>query len=186
MSAVMTVRLTGESLLAYVNDHKDAPKTELVLGAGYVRGDDKPAFIDFYTELLKAKEVLDPNFISKRDAEDAEYDALSGTQQDLYDAVHNKLGEKWDHEMIVDFMGELDDLGIETPEQLDNAYSYQSESYKAEAEFAEYWVTDVMGESVSEMIFHAVDWQSVWDHQLSYDFNTIEFDGETFFFSNNY
>lgn len=186
MTALSTVRLTGEILLAFVNDHKDAPKSALVLAAGYVRDDGKPAFTSFYTELLKAKEVLDLNYISKRDAEDAEYDAMSGTQKDLYDAVHTKFGEKWDHEMIVDFMDELDDMGIETPEQLDDAYSYQSDAYNAEAEFAEYWVTDVMCESVPESIYAAVDWQAVWDHNLRYDFNSVEFDSETFFFSNNF
>jgi hypothetical protein len=34
------------------------------------------------------------------------------------------------------------------------------------------------------VIAAAVDWQAVWDHNLRYDFNTIEFDGTVFFFFN--
>lgn len=184
-----TVRLTGQSLIDFVNEKMPTidqfyTRTDMVRDAGYINDNGSGAYVDFYTELLKAKEVLDPNYVSKRDAEDAEYEAMSGVEQEMYDAVHEKLGEKWDHEEITDFMKELDDLGIETPEQLDDSYEYTTDSYKPEEEFAEYFVTEVYCTSFPDIIEGCIDWQAVWNSSLRYDYNTINFGGDTYFFRN--
>lgn len=182
--------IKGSDLVNYVNEQMalvnsgSMTRTEMVINAGYVYDNGKAMFVEFYTELLKAKEILDPTYVSKTEAEDAEYDSLSGTEQELYDAVHDKFGEKWDHEMIMDFISELDDIGIDTPEALDEAYEYQSDSYKAEEEFAEYFVTDILCESIPSIVDGCIDWSAVWSSALTYDYNTIEFDSETFFFRN--
>ena len=47
--------LTGESLLRYVKDHPEYTKTEQCLGAGYYKENNSPAFTEFYTALLAAK-----------------------------------------------------------------------------------------------------------------------------------
>lgn len=177
-----TVRLTGDALLEHVAKYKDATKTEQCLTAGYVRDNGSPAYVDFYTELLNASPIVtDPN---KAAADDAEYDALDDDKRALYNEVHDRFGEKWDHEQIMEFIEELDDIGIADVSQLEDNYVYQSDDYRAEREFAEYWVCEVMCERPSDIVFAAVDWQDVWDHNLRYDFNAIEFDGETFFFGN--
>lgn len=175
-------RLVGDALLAHIEEYKHLTKTEQCLTAGYINDKGKPAYVDFYTELLNASPVATDQ--CKDAADDAEYDALNDDKRALYDEVHDRFGEKWDHEQIMEFMEELDDIGITNAPDLEDAYSYQSDEYRAERDFAEYWVCEVMCEPPSDMIAHAVDWQDVWDHQLSYDFNTIEFDGETFFFWN--
>lgn len=183
MTATATViKLTGQSLVDYVNDHSDLTKTELVLQCGYVRSNGSPAFVEFYTELLKAKEILDPNYISKQDAEDQHYDSLDKDTQQLYDTIHDRIGKKWDHEDIISFIDELDDIGIETSDQFDDAFDTIIDSHNAEAEFAEQWV--VNGYSIPDVIEHAIDWQYVWYHQLAYDYNTIVFDDSTYFFRN--
>jgi hypothetical protein len=183
-----TVRLTGQSLIDFVNEKTpiiDAfyTRTDMIKDAGYINDNGSAAYTDFYTELLKAKEVLDPNYVSKRDAEDAEYDAMSGTEQELYDRLA-AFNNKWDHEEVTDFMKELDDIGIETPEQLDDSYEYTTAGYKPEEEFAEYFVTEVLETGIPSLIEGCVDWQAVWDSALRYDYNTIEFGGDTYFFRN--
>jgi len=175
-------RLTGDALLAHIEEYKHLSKTEQCLTAGYVRDNGSPAYVDFYTEVLNAKPIVSDN--NNDAADDAEYDALDDDKRELYDEVHDRFGYTWDHEQIMEFIEELDDIGIENVSQLEDNYIYTSDEYRAEREFAEYWVCEVMCEPPSDVIAAAVDWQAVWDHNLSYDINTIEFDNETFFFWN--
>jgi hypothetical protein len=158
----------------------------MIREAGYTNENGTAAYVEFYTQLLLAKQELDPTYLSNTEVEDAEYDTLTGTEQEMYDLVHEKFGEKWDHEMIMDFLSELSDIGIELPENLEDAFEQVSTSWKPEAEFAEYFVTEVYETSFPEIIEGCIDWQAVWDSNLRYDYNTIEFDGDTYFFRNHY
>ena len=186
-----TVRLTGQSLIDFVNEKSLTidqfyTRTDMIKDAGYINDNGTGAYVEFYTQLLLAKQELDPTYLSNKEIEDAEYDALTGTEQEMYDAVHKKFGEKWDHEQIMDFCSELSDIGIELPENLDDAYEYTSEGYKPEAEFAEYIVEEVLETGVPDIVLGCIDYQRVWDSTLRYDYYTIEFDGDTYFFRNNY
>ena len=51
------------------------------------------------------------------------YDDLSTDEQELYDAVEAKLGEKWSHEEVMTFLDELDDIGITTAEESEDSLS---------------------------------------------------------------
>lgn len=175
-------RLIGDALLAHIEEYKHLTKTEQCLTAGYITDKGKPAYVDFYTEIMNATPIVSDK--NKDAADDAEYDSLDDDKRALYDEVHDRFGEKWDHEQIMEFLEELDDIGIADVSQLEDNYVYQSDDYRAEREFAEYWVCEIMCEPPSDTIAAAVDWQAVWDHNLRYDFNAIEFDGETFFFGN--
>jgi hypothetical protein len=186
----MTTAIKGQALVEFVNEKTELvtrgelTRTQLIQEAGYLNTNGTAAYVDFYTELLKAKQEIDPNYVSQRDAEDAAYEALSGEEQDLYDSIDDKFGEKWTHEEVMEFMGELEDIGIETPEQLDEAYEYRSSEYYSEREFAEYYVTEVMCTGIPSVLEGHIDWDNVWSCELRYDFNTIEFDGDTYFFRN--
>ena len=116
-----------------------------------------------------------------------EYDELSTDDKDLYDAITDKLGEKWAHEETIEFMEELNDIGITTASEFEDAYEYTHDSYSsyAEKEFAEYWCVEVMNAQIPDCVYAAVDWQSVWDHDLRYDFHSVETVNGTFFFRNN-
>jgi hypothetical protein len=46
-------------------------------------------------------------------------------------------------------------------------------------------VIEVMDARIPDIVLAAVDWQDVWDHNLRYDFNSIETVNGTFFFRNN-
>lgn len=175
-------RLIGDALLAHIEEYKHLTKTEQCLTAGYITDKGKPAYVDFYTEIMNATPIVSDK--NKDAADDAEYDSLDDDKRALYDEVHDRFGEKWDHEQIMEFLEELDDIGIADVSQLEDNYVYQSDDYRAEREFAECWVCEIMCESIPDVVVAAIDWQAVWDHNLSYDFNTIEFDGTVFFFFN--
>jgi hypothetical protein len=84
-------------------------------------------------------------------------------------------------------MEELNDIGINSADDLMEAYEWEHDSYSsyAEKEFAEYWCVEVLDAQIPDIVYAAVDWQDVWDHNLRYDFCYIETVNGTFFFRNN-
>jgi len=182
--------LKGDSLVEYVNDKMplidrgELTRTDMIKDAGYVYESGKAMYVDFYTELLNARGVVPT---TNTDTMDQEYDDLSNDEKDLYDKITDMLGEKWTHEETIEFMDELEDIGIETASDFEDAYEYTHDSYSsyAEKEFAEYFCIEVMNAEIPDIVLAAVDWQDVWDHNLRYDFCSIETVNGTFFFRNN-
>ena len=180
--------LKGDSLVSFVKDkmqlvdRNELTRTEMIKDAGYVNDNGTAAYTVFYTELLNAKGIQP---VTDTDAADVEYDNLSTDEKDLYDKITDMLGEKWTHEETIEFMDELEDIGIETASDLEDAYEYTSDEYRPEKEFAEYFCVDVLDAQIPDIVFAAIDWQDVWDHNLRYDFNSIETVNGTFFFRNN-
>lgn len=161
-------------------------KSDLVAAAGFVKEDGKLNFIAFYETLLAAKCLGDFDSGNDKD-EDEEYEQLSADQQAVYDWLGANYGSKWDHTDTIEFMGELRGLGIETINHWENAFhSMVDDSYKWEAEFAEEYICELEYNLADSPIFHAINWQRVWDHSLTYDFSTIEFDGSVFIFHSNW
>jgi len=182
--------LKGSSLLDFVSDKMslinrgELTRTDMIKDAGYVYDNGKAMYTEFYTELLNAKGVVPT---TNTDTMEQEYDDMSADEKDLYDKITDMLGEKWTHEETVEFMDELEDIGIYTASEFEDAYEYTHDSYSsyAEKEFSEYFCIEVMNAQIPEIILSAVDWQDVWDHNLRYDFNYIETANGTFFFCNN-
>jgi hypothetical protein len=182
--------LKGDSLVAHHDEYMklinsgEVTRTEMIKDAGYEYDNGNAMYTQYYTELLNARGVIPT---TNTDVADQEYDELSTEDKDLYDAITNKLGEKWTHEETIGFMDELNDIGITTASQFEDAYAYTHDSYSsyAEKEFAEYWCVEVMNAQIPDCVYAAVDWQSVWDDNLSYDFYAIETANGTFFFRNN-
>ena len=182
--------LKGDALVEFVNEkmqlvnRNEMTRTEMILDAGYVYDNGKAMYTEFYVELLNARGITPT---TNTDIEDQEYDDLSNDEKDLYDKITEVLGEKWTHEETIEFMEELDDIGIATASELEDAYEYTHDSYSsyAEKEFAEYFCIEVMDAQIPDIVLSAVDWQDVWDHNLRYDYNAIETVNGTFFFRNN-
>ena len=182
--------LKGNSLLAHNTEwmalinRGEKTRTDMILDAGYVYDNGKAMYTDYYTELLNAKGFIP---VTNADAADVEYDDLSTDEKYLYDAITDKLGEKWTHEETIEFMDELDDIGITTASDFEDSYEYTHDGYAsmAEKEFSEYWCIEVMNAQIPDIVLAAIDWQDVWDHNLRYEFNAIETVNGTFFFRNH-
>ena len=182
--------LKGDSLLNFVNDKMplvirgELTLTDMIKDAGYEYDSGEAMYVDFYTELLIARGVIPT---TNTDTMDQEYDDLSNDEKDLYDKITDMLGSKWTHEETIEFMEELCDIGIESASQLEDAYEYTHDSYSsyAEKEFSEYFCIEVMDAQIPDIVMAAIDWQDVWDHNLRYDFCSIETVNGTFFFRNN-
>ena len=185
-----TFMLKGDSLVSHnaewmeLINRGEKTRTDMIMDAGYVYDNGKAMYTNYYTELLNAKGVIPT---TNTDTMEQEYDDMSTDEKDLYDAITDNLGEKWTHEETIEFMEELDDIGINTASQLEDTYEYTHDSYSsyAEKEFAEYFCIEVMDAQIPDCVLAAVDWQSVWDHNLRYDFCYIETVNGTFFFRNN-
>ena len=185
-----TFMLKGDSLVSHnaewmeLINRGEKTRTDMIMDAGYVYDNGKAMYTQYYTELLNARGVTPT---TNTDTMEQEYDDMSTDEKDLYDAITDKLGEKWTHEETVEFMEELCDIGIETASDFEDAYAYTHDSYysDAEKEFSEYFCIEVMGAEIPERVLSAVDWQAVWDHNLSCDFYAIETVNGTFFFRNN-
>ena len=119
--------LKGDSLLNFVNDKMplinrgELTRTDMIKDAGYVYDSGKAMYTDFYAELLNARGI---GPITDTDAADQEYDDLTSDEKDLYDAITDKLGSKWTHEETIEFMEELDDIGINTASDFEDSYEY--------------------------------------------------------------
>lgn len=187
---VPSAPMTGADLLKHASRFpmEFPSKSDLVAASGHVKAGGKVDFISFYETLLHAKAEVDPNYyvtVDSANDEDLEYGALSHSLQALYDAVHTKFGERWNHSEIMEFMQLLqDDIGISTAEQLEDIfYSVVDNGWNWEADFAEEYVDNLEPGLSDSMAYSAIDWQKVWDHNLTYSFATIDFDGYIFLFS---
>jgi hypothetical protein len=182
--------LKGSSLVSHnaewmeLINSGEKTRTDMIMDAGYVYDNGKAMYTNYYTELLNARGVVPT---TNTDTMEQEYDDMSTDEKDLYDKITDMLGEKWTHEETVEFMEELDDIGINTASDFKEAYEYTHDSYSsyAEKEFSEYWCIEVLDAQIPECVLSAIDWQDVWDHNLRYDFASIETVNGTFFFRNN-
>lgn len=187
------IKLTGQSLLDYVNSNQLLNRVELCTGAGYY-----PNYTAFYEAILDARnangEYTTPanseyNMMNGRDWYE---DVLDDQGRALYDMIENMCPEfsKLDANECQEFMDELSEHGINNADDFESAYCYQTDSWNAEREFAQHYAEEIACIDVTNDAgmgsFLVIDWQATWDCNLSYDFFTIEFDGETYFFSSNF
>ena len=185
-------KLTGQALLDYVHANPTSTHSENCVATGYVKQLDKDGsmgcnYIEYFEAILDARKAnceYDQIKVSGADW----YESLTEQDRGLYDMIEDMYPEfsKLDAEQCQEFMDELSEYGITTAEQFENAYYYQFDSYKAEAEFSEYVATEINCVDIPDYIVNHIDWQSMWDCELRHDFFTIEFDGETYFFNNNF
>ena len=107
--------------------------------------------------------------------------------------------DKRDHEFFEYILNDIPDMdlelfnlingeGIENVDQWDDAYSMtMPTSLRVEAQFVEQLIDDLgyltEDSSMPDFITSHIDWQEVWDCELRHDYFTIEYDGQTHFFS---
>ena len=182
-------RLAGNDLLDYIKSTSELTHKQRCLGAGYIQADkyedgtDKPAFTDFFEAIIEAKNDA---YVPDKTMNGADwYDSLTDERRELYDAIEDMCPEftKFDAEQCQEFMDELADIGITTSDQFECSYMYQTDSYNAEAEYAQHYCERIayVTDNTSMLV---IDWQATYDYALKYETSVIVFDGETYFFQN--
>ena len=119
------------------------------------------------------------------------YDNLQTEEQELVDEIHDRTSYIIDEEEYDAFMQCLDEYGITTSEQFQDAFQgeYEGQGDHIRTQFAEQFCDDIYGSELEELpsIFRcAIDFESVWHQSLQWDMFTLEFRGNTYFFWNNF
>jgi hypothetical protein len=83
------------------------------------------------------------------------------------------------------------DYGVETVEQWEDAYvCSMPTSIRVEAQFVEQLMDDLgyltEDSNVPDFLTSHIDWQEVWDCELTHDYTTIESQDQTHFFSRHF
>ena len=188
-----TKRLLGQELLDSIQSPEGQLKNKCdqCMDAGYIKvwkdgRPPTPAFTDFYEAILDARkengEYQPPNTSTPW------YETLSEQDSELYDAIEERCPEfeSYDGEDCQAFMDELSEIGITTSSQFEDAMEYQTDSSHPGAEFAEQIAENYGCTTLIDMPWIVIDWEASWERNLSYDYSTIEFDGTTYFFNNNF
>jgi hypothetical protein len=176
----MTHAVTGTGLISLARDFADASKSTMVAAAGYVRPDGKLAWTAFYEALLAAKGI---NPVVSAD-EDEDYEELSDEAKGLYDEIHDAVGEKWSHVEIMEFLGHVQDLGIERAGQFRDSLTFVGDGgWRWQRDFVED-LLEQYGESVPDFV--VVDHEATWDNYLRHDFSEIEYDGSVYVFRSDF
>ncbi len=107
---------------------------------------------------------------------------------EFYEYILNDIPE-----LDLELFTEINDLGIENVDQWEDAYvRSMPSSFRVEAQFTEQLMDDLGYldgpeiTAVPNFITNHIDWQAVWDCELRHDYNTIEYDGVTHFFSRHF
>jgi len=121
---------------------------------------------------------------SERDAFAAWYDAKTEEVQELIDSISDMTSDIIDEADYDSFLKELDDNGIETVEQFNDAYAGQ---YSSAADFAEQLCDECgyLSESnLPNFISNHIDWEAVWNCELRHDYTMSDVGG--YFFSRHF
>ena len=114
---------------------------------------------------------------------EAWYDAKSEGMQLLIDEISDRTHYIIDEDEYDAFIEELSDYGITTADEFEDAFEgeWEGTGERVTSEFAE----DLMescGYSIEpEFIRNCIDWERVWHSALKFDYNTIDFCGNTYF-----
>ena len=167
----LLISVSKEKAFKLLNEYHSTPELKKHLEIDWVGGSlEKLLEEDFYWEVFhnsffENNSILDSNEL---------WDTIVQDVPDLDDELFESI----------------QDEGIETSEQWEDAYvSNYPSSLEVEAEFTEQLLDDLgyLNEATTpNFIFNHINWQEVWDCELSYDYSTIEHDGTTYFFSKNF
>lgn len=141
-----TTALTGDALLAKVAEF-DSTVTATVkaTACGYLKDNGKVDYVEFYTQLLEAKGLLNQ------------------TEDEEVSELRAELNERWSTE-AVDAFCEI--WGEDDLESFEDAYVGE---YESGADYAEQLVSDCYGLPRDLPSFVEIDWEATWQN-LQYDY----------------
>ena len=111
------------------------------------------------------------------------YDSKSEDMQLLIDEISERTYYIIDEDEYDQFIEELANYGICDAESFEDAFTQEVEGYgeRVYAEFSEQLVEDFGYSIQPEFIANCIDWELVWHSTLRYDYNAVEFKGNTYF-----
>ena len=126
-------------------------------------------------EFMKAR----IDFATWYDSKDLEY-------QLFIDEIAERTNFIIDEEEYDAFIEELANYGINDVSDFVDAFSQEVEGYgeRVFAEFSEELIESCGYTIEPEFIANCIDWELVWYSSLRYDYQAIEFKGNTYFFHN--
>lgn len=132
------------------------------------------------------KSKLSPEFIKAREDFATWYDGKYEETQNLIDEISDRTYYIIDEEEYDSFIEELANYGINDAISFADTFQMEAEGYgeRVFAEFSEQLMNDLGYEIKPDFIADCIDWEQVWYSSLRYDYQTIEFKGNTYFFRN--
>ena len=114
------------------------------------------------------------------------YDAKSEEMQALIDEISDRTSYITEEDEYDAFIEELANYGINDASQFEDAFNVEVEGYgeRVTAEFAEDLMEQCGYKIEPEFIYNCIDWELVWRTALQYDYQEMEFKGNTYFFRN--
>ena len=134
---------------------------------------------------------LSAEFIKAREDFAAWYDAKSEDEQLLIDEISDRTSYIIDEDEYDKFIEELDSYGIKDASTFEDAFygEHEGTGERVTSEFTEQLIDDcgyLNSSDIPEFVKRNIDYSSMWDSEVRYDFNAVEFNGNTYFFHNNY
>ena len=120
------------------------------------------------------------------DAFTAWYDAKYEETQMLIDEISERTSWIIEEEEYDSFIEELANHGINDASSFEDAFEGEREGYgeRVFAEFSQELIESCGYTIEPEFIANCIDWEKVWYSSLRYDYQAIEFNGNTYFFRN--
>ena len=133
--------------------------------------------------------TLSPEFTKAQQDFAAWYDSKSDDMQTFIDVISDRTYYIIDEDEYDAFICELECYGITDAQTFEDAFHGEFEGYGEHilTKFTEEFCNDtgILGD-LSDIAENCIDYNQVWYYAFQYDFNVIEFKGNTYFLSNNY
>ncbi len=153
-----------------------------------------PSIKEQYIAMQKrdgTESLVDVNNLSdKFMKEQLDYDAWYESKDTEYQFFIDEIAERTNY--IIDeadydaFIEELANYGINDASSFEDAFEQEVEGYgeRVFSEFCEDLFQSIGYTIEPEFIRNCIDWERVWNSELRFDYQTIEFKGNTYFFRN--
>ena len=130
--------------------------------------------------------TLSPEFVSARAAFAAWYDSKDAATQELIDSIADRtyfIIEEQDYDRFINMLDE--DYGITSAMDFEDKFEAELEGYgdRQLAEYAEQMLDDCgYLDRLPDMLRNHIDFESVWNCELRYDYSEVQFQENTYLF----
>jgi hypothetical protein len=157
--------LTGSELISKVTElqQKNASRTDIVLGCGYIKPDGKAAYVAFYEALIEAKT---PQWQKQKEEIETEIEFDDEEQEEQF----LELCVNYPQKALEIYYGNIGNF-----DEFEEAYMGE---YNSEADFTEEMIVQMGEFNIPSYI--VIDYQATWDSCFRFDY----WEEDNFFFRN--